>query len=372
MRVPAPNSTKIKFGCLETLKNPLSLKHWENMRKLAGLAVLGSVMTFPAWTAQPLAVAYPPAILHAKAEMPVNTLALEHKATGELIASLPQQRGENLFNLPQEVAKTQSGVRFREVMQYAMGQNLSQRPMGEIIQTIAEQFVGTPYAAGLLDKSNQETLVLSLEGFDCVLFIETVLAMARGVALQDYSYQSFAGHIQNQRYRNGEMNGYCSRLHYFSDWIADNQKRGGVQNLTQSFGGIPLNNQLNFMSQHRSSYPQLANDDEAYECIVGMEANLAQLQVDYIPKNEIHTVYSRLLPGDVVAIATDVEGLDVTHTGLVYQHPDGSIGFIHASPSGEVKIARDLQAYVEAVESTVGVILARPVDSRQTASRQAF
>ncbi|NER04139.1 MAG: hypothetical protein F6K17_16735, partial [Okeania sp. SIO3C4] len=38
---------------------------------------------------------------------------------------------------------------FKPVMEYAIKQNLSQRPMPEIMQAIADYFIGTPYKAGL-------------------------------------------------------------------------------------------------------------------------------------------------------------------------------------------------------------------------------
>ena len=57
-------------------------------------------------------------------------------------------------------------MRFNRVMQYAIERKLSDRPLGEIMQAIAEEFLGTPYAAGLLDRSNQETLVVTLTAFD--------------------------------------------------------------------------------------------------------------------------------------------------------------------------------------------------------------
>jgi len=251
-------------------------------------------------------------------------------------------------------------TRFNQVMQYAIDEQLTDRPLGEVMQAIAEQFIGTPYMAGLLDKSNQETLVVTLKGFDCVLFIETVLAIARGVAVQDYTYENFRDRIQEQRYRDGQLNGYCSRLHYFSDWIDNNQNRRIVNNLSNLLGGIPLNNPLNFMTQNRQYYPQLANQSE-YECILNQEAQLANLDIRYIPQDQIATIYPYLQPGDLIATATDIPGLDVTHTGLVYRFPDGGIGFIHASPSGEVKISRDLQSYVQAVDGQIGIIVARPL-----------
>ncbi|MGQ4646503.1 N-acetylmuramoyl-L-alanine amidase-like domain-containing protein [Lyngbya aestuarii] len=254
---------------------------------------------------------------------------------------------------------------FRRVMEEAIGQNWHDLPMGEIMQAIAKQFLGASYQAGLLDKSEQENLVISLKEFDCLLFIETVLALARGVAVQDYSEPTFADHIRDQRYLNGQMEGYCSRLHYFSAWIDDNQKRQNVENIGSDLSGVTLNKKLNFMSTHRQSYPRLVSDDATYQCIVAMEDNLQGVTLNYIPQNQIRSVYESLQPGDIVGIATNLPGLDVTHTGLVYRTPDGNMGLIHASPIGEVTIAKDLQRYVGNVKNAIGILVVRPIDPRQ-------
>ncbi len=268
----------------------------------------------------------------------------------------------------QEIPKAEDGKTFQRIMQYVSTKKLYQRPMGEIVQAIAEQFLGAAYKADLLDQSKEETLVITLNKFDCVLFVETVLALARGVAVQDYSSETFVNHIRDQRYRNGQMDGYCSRLHYFSDWILDNQKRGVVQNIAPELGGVPLNKTMNFMSTHRQSYPPLANSDANYQCMVETENKLNAVTVDYIPTNQISRVYNRLKPGDIVAIATNLPGLDVTHTGLVYRTREGNIGFIHASPIGQVTITRDLQRYTGKVKNAIGILVARPSDPRQRAN----
>ncbi len=250
-------------------------------------------------------------------------------------------------------------------MNYAIQQNLSQRPMGEIMQAIADYFIGTPYRAGLLDQSNQESLVITLNGFDCVLLVETVLAMARGIAVQDYSDLSFVNHIINPRYWNGKMDGYCSRLHYFSEWIADNQRRDNARDISTDLGGERINKQLFFMSKNRAKYPQIASDDANYECIVSMEDSISRLKIDYIPDYKISSVYSQLQSGDIIAVATEINGLDVTHTGLVYLNSDSNIGFIHASPAGEVTIAYDLERYIWNVENAIGILVARPIVPRR-------
>lgn len=269
-----------------------------------------------------------------------------------------------------EISTSEDLARFNRMVKYAREEKLSQRSMAEIIQAIANHFIGTPYKAGLLDRSIDEKLVVSLDGFDCVLFVETVVAIARGVAVQDYAYSTFVEHIEDQRYANGKINGYCSRLHYFSEWIAENQKRGTVQNITSKLGGVPLNKKLNFMTKHRYSYPQLANNEINYKCIVEQETKLAELTINYIPQNQIKSLYSQLQPGDIVGVATNIDGLDVTHTGLIYRNADGNLGLIHASPIGEVTISYDLHRYIGRVENAIGIIVARPIDPRQVEKRR--
>lgn len=265
---------------------------------------------------------------------------------------------------PLAVSQSEDVVRFNRIMEFAIAQNLPDRSLPSILQAIAERLLGTPYQAGLLDKSPEEKLIVSLQGFDCVLFVETVLAIARGIARQDYSYSTFTQEIESHRYYQGKINGYCSRLHYFSEWILDNQSRGTVKNITRQLGGISLDKTLNFMSSHRQSYPQLIDNEKNYQCILKTEEKLATVPFYYIPTQQIKTLYSQLKPGDIIAVATDIKGLDVTHTGLVYRHSDGNLGLIHASPSGEVTIAYDLSRYIKRVDNAIGIIVARPIDPR--------
>ena len=257
---------------------------------------------------------------------------------------------------------TQDQIKFEWIMNDARDRNLYQRPIGEIMQAIAEQLLDSPYQENLLDKSPNETLTLSLQKFDCVLFIESVLAMARGIAEQDYSASTFINHTREQRYVNGEINGYCSRLHYFSEWLADNQKRTIVKNITSDLRGVSIAKTLNFMSAHWQIYPQLAHSESNRQCITEMESKLDDDSILYIPTQQIQSQYAALKPGDVIAIATKVPGLDVTHTGLIYRGPSGEIGLIHAAPVKGVMISPDLQHYVSRVDDAIGILVARPID----------
>ncbi|MDV3000633.1 MAG: hypothetical protein N5P05_002239 [Chroococcopsis gigantea SAG 12.99] len=250
--------------------------------------------------------------------------------------------------------------RFKQVIERIRSQQLSSQPMGEIMQAIATNFLGSSYKAGLLDKSQKEELFISLNQFDCVLFVETVLALSRNMASGQYQYQDLARQITNLRYRDGKIDGYCSRLHYFSDWIDDNQKRGNVKNITARLGGIKLNKKLNFMSGHRQVYSQLKNNDINYECIKTVENNLDRLELTYIPTAKIKSIYNYLQPGDIIGVVTAIPGLDTTHTGLIYSQGNQR-GLIHASPAGSVTIAPDLQNYIKNVDRAIGIFVVRPL-----------
>ncbi len=267
-----------------------------------------------------------------------------------------------------------TAARFDSVMAFARAHDLHTEPLGRIMQTIGVRFRGAPYVAFPLDQTSEEQLVCRLDGFDCFTFVEAMLAMARGIKAQDYSFAGYAERTRVQRYEAGAPMGYCARLHYFSDWIAENEGRGFIRNITEELGGVRLDKQLDFMSTHRASYPRLAEtegsqaerrkNDSLLACIRDMEAALADLAIYHIPQDRIRAVYDQLRPGDIIAISTNIDGLGVSHTGLVYKGADGSTGLLHASSaSGQVKVSPDLQAYVQSIDHEIGIVVARPVAS---------
>lgn len=249
--------------------------------------------------------------------------------------------------------------RFATLMQKAQQEQWHALAFGELVQRVGLEFRGTEYVAGILDAPDEETLLAPLTRFDCVLFVESVLALARGIAAQDYSWASYLAHVQQQRYRDGVKDGYCSRLHYFSDWLHNNEERNLVVQLTQGLGGVPLGKPINFMSRNRSAYRHLASDS-LFSGIVAVEQALRDRETFYIPKTRIRATYSGLQAGDVVALTSDLAGLDVAHTGFVFVGADGQIGLLHASTQRGVVVEPDLHAYVQGVRRQNGVMIARP------------
>ena len=71
----------------------------------------------------------------------------------------------------------------------------------------------------------------------------------------------------------------------------------------------------------------------------------------------------RIQTGDVLAFATSIAGLGVTHTAFAYRDRAGILRVLHAPLSGgAVEITRaTLPEYVAAIRSSTGILVARPL-----------
>ena len=236
---------------------------------------------------------------------------------------------------------------------------------------VGEFAIRTPYEPNTLEAyiraggnpSRKEPLIVSLTRFDCVTLVESCLAVAR-VALAGGapSWQRFSREVERMRYRGGERRGYTSRLHYFSEWITDGQRRHLVRDIAQELGGINDTRPLRFMTEHRGSYPALA-DDAVYREIGEMERSLDNSPRWMIPTNRIPEVADRIETGDVLAFATSIPGLDVSHAAFAFRDSARVLRVLHAPLSGGVvEITRKtLPEYVAAIRRATGILIARPL-----------
>ena len=257
-----------------------------------------------------------------------------------------------------------TAARFRAALQAAHAHRATAPSLGALVQAVGLHFRGRPYLTGTLDAPSSETLVVRFDGFDCVTFLETALALARSAEARDSSYAGFARRLAQHRYRDGARVGYCGRLHYFTEWLTNNAERGFLQRLGDALKGRPLRDTLNFMTAHRSAYPRMAANDSLFGCVRTAERRLRATQrhapVRYVPQDSIRAVYDQLRGGDIVALVSPVDGLNVAHTGLVYAGEDGGRGLLHASLDGGVVVSPDLQRYVQKIDGQIGMVVARP------------
>ena len=232
--------------------------------------------------------------------------------------------------------------------------------MGNTIVSVGKSFVGTPYVAQTLEVNDEESLIVNLREFDCTTYVENVMAFSLLVTKEEESINAFTSVLQNIRYRDGEVNGYPSRLHYFTDWIRDNQKKGLVKDITQEIGGEKLDKEINFMSTHRDLYPMLKSDTNV-EQIASAENVLSEESLYFLSREKVTEAENLIQNGDIIALATSIEGLDVTHTGFAIRDKDNRVHLLHASSSGQVEISeKPLAEYLKDIKSNIGIIVARP------------
>ncbi len=82
-----------------------------------------------------------------------------------------------------------------------------------------------------------------------------------------------------------------------------------------------------------------------------------------VPTARIPEVDHLIETGDVLAFATAIPGLDVTHSALAYRDTDGVLRVLHAPLSGgAVEVSRrTLPDYVAAIRRSTGILVARPL-----------
>ncbi|CAG2531591.1 Protein of unknown function (DUF1460) [Maribacter dokdonensis] len=237
-----------------------------------------------------------------------------------------------------------------------------QDDIGATMVSVGKTFMKTPYVAKTLEIGDTETLVVNLQGLDCTTFVENVLAFTLLLRQQEKSFDGYLKNLEIIRYKDGSLNGYASRLHYFSEWIANNAEKGLLKDITGEIGGAAITKDINFMSTHRDLYPFLA-DDLNFSKIKASENYLNNQAICVLAQDDIAANEHLLQTGDIIALATSINGLDVTHTGIATREKDGRIHLLHASTgSMEVEVSKKpLADYLKGIKSNTGIMVARPL-----------
>lgn len=226
-----------------------------------------------------------------------------------------------------------------------------------MVAEFGRRLIGTPYVANTLE-GDEEMLTVNLSGLDCTTFVETVIALAKTVEARRTSWRDFLYNLEQIRYRGGSINGYASRLHYVSDWVVDNTHRGNITEVTDRI--YDANYQiktLDFMTSNRDKYPALS-DSATYERMKSTEIGYRSHRYPYIKSANVGK--ANLREGDVVAITTSMQGLDVTHMGIIVM-VDGKAHLLHASSkAGKVIIdPLSLFDYLRRNKSATGIRVIR-------------
>ena len=231
---------------------------------------------------------------------------------------------------------------------------------GDLIIAIGSLFIGAPYQAATLETPDKEKLIVNVSAFDCTTFMETVLALARCAFHEKITPTEFRRTLKLIRYRQGIISGYSSRLHYFTDWLRDNEKKKVLQDISRHFDAQVHRKKINYMTTHRESYTTLSNEDELQKMVV-VEKNLSRKVFYIIGKDKVSQQKMDFKNGDIIAFTTNQEGLDVAHVGFAYWKKK-KLHFLHASgkEDGVVISKKTLTAYLKSNKKFTGIIVARP------------
>lgn len=246
----------------------------------------------------------------------------------------------------------------------AVDKSLSEKPINEVIIEIGKSFLKTEYVAHTLEKDGDEQLVINLTGLDCTTFLETSLTFARCIKKGKTSFEDYQNELTFIRYRDGKLNKYPSRLHYFSDWIYNNQQKGIVKDITEEIGGKQIKFNVDFMSENPKYYTQLKDNPEFIPFISKQEDEINSRQYYYIPENDIEKIESKIQSGDLIALTTSDKGLDIGHVGLAIKMENGRIHFLHAPLAGsKVQITETpLSDYAKKIKKHTGIIVLRVLE----------
>ena len=173
-----------------------------------------------------------------------------------------------------------------------------------------------------------------MKAFDCVTFIETVLALARSQTINE-----FVDTVRLIRYEGGEISWGC-RNHYMVDWARNNQDFGFIKDLTVG--------------------TQASQKSCTLSLIPGLPEKVAVFF--YFPTQNGSAVAELFETGDVLLFVSIKDTLDVFHTGFLIQR-DGRWVLRHATRAAGSVIDQDLLEFIN--QNTMkGFVLLRPICQR--------
>lgn len=212
---------------------------------------------------------------------------------------------------------------------------------GDRIKNISQLFLDTPYVANRLigSEHDPEELVIDFTALDCFTYLDYVEALS-----QSDSMMAFTEKLIDVRYIDGQID-YSKRRHFFSDWVYTNGDT--LADITQT---VSDDAQSTVKHINRSK-----NGDKFIPSVP-----VSEREINYIPADSINeAMLSNLKTGDYIGIYTNIDGLDVTHTGIFLNTPEGPM-LRHASSKKALMKVTD-SPFLEYVKATPGIMVFRSV-----------
>ena len=204
---------------------------------------------------------------------------------------------------------------------------------GRRIEVLSRHFLGVPYKPNPLIGSADaaEVFTASFDGFDCVTYIETVVALARASNVGD-----FIEWLRKIRYERGRIQ-WERRNHYMTQWIRNNLRTRIITPI--SMPAVPT------LSKER-----------VLNVVPGLDPQRTRMKC--VPKPAVSRLEQYLQSGDLIFFASTRKNLDMFHSGIIVR--DGKkILMRHASRSQGMVVEQELSEFLKAYRMA-GVIVVRP------------
>jgi cell wall-associated NlpC family hydrolase len=223
----------------------------------------------------------------------------------------------------------------RRRVDHLLSETKCDRSIASRIDLLSRRFLGHPYQPNPLIGSadTAEVFTASLDGFDCVTYIETVVALARASNIDN-----FVEWLRKIRYERGRIQ-WERRNHYMMLWIKNNVREGIVKPV--SMPDVPT-----------------VNRDRILNMIAGLKPQ--RTRVKCVPKSAASRLEPHLQSGDLIFFASTRKHLDVFHAGIIMR--DGKhVLMRHASRSNGRVVEQKLSEFLKS-NRMAGVIVVRPIE----------
>lgn len=241
-----------------------------------------------------------------------------------------------------------------------VGQPRPNETFGDLIARAGRVQLGRPYLV-TAETGGPEALQVLLTSLNCVSLVEATLALARCIWLKTPNENCFMQEMQLTRYRQGLINGYASRLHYFPDWLNDNGERGRLRQISADLGGTSSRYDFFYMTKNVRHFPAMT-EKSVFNDIQAIEKSLSLKTYFVLGKDKVKPLLSQMQNGDLVAIASSkLPGNFISHVGLIDRSIKNIPRLLHASSHHKrvVLTVVDIAGYLNSRPERLGLMVSR-------------
>ena len=214
---------------------------------------------------------------------------------------------------------------------------------------IGQFFIGAPYLSNRLSKSNPEKVYFSFADFDCVTYVENVLAL----------YNSKGNHIQFSenliKIRYNDSISYENRNHYLTSGLEKLVKLNILTPINNPFNSKSVFKSIDYLSEH------VNNKHIDRSKLIKTENSISSRPIYYFDSMNDSDTKNLIQNGDVIAFLSSRNDLDFKHVGFVYIKNNKKY-ILHASQEKKVVCISDvtIDQYLSKNKNINGFQIYRP------------